>query len=328
MKIGPIDIDNPVMLAPMEDVTDLAFRRICRQMGADIVYTEFTSSDAIIRNIPKAINKIEVCEQERPVAIQIFGGEEECMLDAATMAESLGPDFIDINCGCWVKNHVARGQGAALLKDLPRFEKIVKSTVKGTSLPVTVKTRLGWDSENIVILEVARMVEAAGAQALAVHCRTRMQGHDKAPADWSWLEKLKKVVSIPIIGNGDIRCGADAKRMFETGCDGVMIGRAAIGNPFIFKEVQHYLKTGEQLPPPDLKERMDVCIEHLRLSVEHKDIRRGLIPFRKFYSGYFKGFPNVAQLRKDLMPMLEYDQIINRLHQFYDEHQNARLEIE
>ncbi len=322
MKIGSIDIDTPISLAPMEDVTDMAFRRICRKMGADIVYTEFTSSDAIIRNIPKAINKIEVCDEERPVAIQIFGGEEECMFDAATMAESLNPDFIDINCGCWVKNHVARGQGAALLKDLPRFKKIVASTVKGTSLPVTVKTRLGWDEDNIVILDVARMIEDVGAQGLTVHCRTRSQGHDKAPADWSWLERIKKVVSIPVFGNGDVRTAQDAKQMLETGCDGVMIGRAAIGNPWIFAQVQHLLKTGQELPPPTLKERVDVCIDHLRMSVETKDIRRGLIPFRKFYTGYLKGVPNVAQLRKDLMPMLDFDEIVQRLYDFVDQNRN------
>lgn len=319
MKIGNIDIDKPVMLAPMEDVTDQAFRRICRRMGADIVYTEFTSSEAIVRNIPRAINKIEVCDEERPVAIQIFGGVEECMTDAARMAESLGPDFIDINCGCWVKNHVARGQGAALLKDLPHFEKIVRSTVKGTDLPVTVKTRLGWDEDSIVILEVAKMVENAGAKALTVHCRTRSQAHNKAPADWTWLEKIKKVVSIPVFGNGDVTCAEDAKRMFETGCDGVMVGRAAIGNPWIFKQARHYIDTGSQLPPPTLKERIDVCLEHLYLSVEHKGVRGGLIPFRKFYAGYFKGIPNIAKLRSDIMTLVEPEHIKERLYQFLDQ---------
>jgi len=319
MKIGKIEINKPVMLAPMEDVTDLPFRRICRKMGADIVYTEFTSSEAIIRNIPRAINKIEVCEEERPVAIQIFGGVEDCMTDAARMAQSLGPDFIDINCGCWVKNHVARGQGAALLKDLPHFEKIVRSTVKGTDLPVTVKTRLGWDENSIVILDVARMVEDAGAKALTVHCRTRSQAHNKAPADWTWLEKIKKVVSIPIFGNGDVTCAEDAKRMLETGCDGVMVGRAAIGNPWIFKQARHYIDTGRQLPPPTLKEKIELCLEHLHLAVEHKGVRGGLIPFRKFYAGYFKGIPNIAKLRNDVMQLGEFEHIKERLYQFLDQ---------
>ncbi|MBZ0166896.1 MAG: tRNA dihydrouridine synthase DusB [Candidatus Omnitrophica bacterium] len=325
MKIGKLELNRPVMLAPMEDVTDMPFRVICREIGADVVFTEFTSSEAIIRNIPRAIDKIEVCEQERPVAIQIFGGVEENMMDAAAMAESLGPDFIDINCGCWVKNHVARGQGAALLKDLPHFEKIVRSTVRGTDLPVTVKTRLGWDQDSIVILDVARMIEAAGAKALTVHCRTRSQAHNKAPADWSWLEKIKRVVSIPVIGNGDITCAQDCKQMFDTGCDGVMIGRAAIGNPWIFRESRHFLETGELLPPPSLKERVDVCLRHLRLAVDHKGIHGGLKPFRKFYAGYFHGWPNAAILRRELMLLESYEAIAAHLHHFLEKDDTFHL---
>ena len=319
MQIGSINIDRPVMLAPMEDVTDLPFRVICREIGADVVYTEFTSSEAIIRNIPRAINKIEVCDQERPVAIQIFGGVEENMMDAARMAESLGPDFIDINCGCWVKNHVARGQGAALLKDLPHFEKIVRSTVNGTDLPVTVKTRLGWDEDNIVILDVARMVEDAGAKALTVHCRTRSQAHNKAPAEWSWLTKIKQAVSIPIVGNGDVTCAEDCRRMLETGCDGVMIGRAAIGNPWIFRECRQYLDTGIVPLPPTLNERIEVCLRHLKMAVELKGLRGGLKPFRKFYAGYLHGLPNAAKLRGELMRLDSYQEISDRLYRFLDE---------
>src|SRR3989338_3660216 len=191
MKIGSIDIDKPICLAPMEDVTDTAFRLICKRLGADIVYTEFTSSEAIIRDIPRAMKKIRVTDAERPVAIQLFGGVSESMELATKKAEALGPDFIDINCGCWVRNHVARGEGAALLKDLSLFEKIVQSTVRAAHLPVTVKTRLGWDERSIVILDVAKMVEQAGEQALTVHCRTRSQAHS-GQADWSWLEKIKK----------------------------------------------------------------------------------------------------------------------------------------
>jgi len=324
MKIGSIEINKPVTLAPMEDVTDIPFRLICRRYGADIVYTEFTSSEALIRNVKSAIKKITVLEEERPVAIQIFGGLETSMEGAAAKAEELGPDFIDINCGCWVKNHVARGEGAALLKDLPRFEKIVKSTVRGTKLPVTVKTRLGWDEKSIVILDVAKMLEQAGVQALTVHCRTRTQGH-QGEADWEWLAKIKKVVSIPVLGNGDLTSAEDVKRMFETGCDGAMIGRAAIGNPWIFKQARHLLDTGKLLPEPSLEEKIEVCIEHLKLDVKYNGFG-SVIPFRKFYAGYFKNLPNIAKMRNDLMQMVELDQIVDRLKLFLKEHQSSCIE--
>jgi tRNA-dihydrouridine synthase B len=315
MNIGSFKFERPIALAPMEDVTDASFRLICKQMGADIVYTEFTSSEAIIRGIPRAWQKIAVTDEERPVAIQIFGGVQESMAEAARKAEALHPDFIDINCGCWVKNHVARGEGAALLKDLPHFDKIVKAAVRATTLPVTVKTRLGWDDQSIVILDVARMVEQAGAQALTVHCRTRSQAH-RGQADWGWLEKIKKVISIPLIGNGDILTPEDVKRVFETGCDGVMIGRGAITNPWIFRQAKHFLKVGRHLPEPMIKERIDLCIEHLRLSVAQKGIRQGVIPFRKHYAGYLKGIPNVARLRAELMPLVDLDKIVECLQRF------------
>ncbi|MDP2654138.1 MAG: tRNA dihydrouridine synthase DusB [Candidatus Omnitrophota bacterium] len=315
MRIGPIEVDRPICLAPMEDVTDFAFRLICRRMGADIVYTEFTSSDALIREARKAMRKVIILDEERPVAIQLFGGGEESMEGAARVAEQFRPDFIDINCGCWVRNVAMRGEGAGLLRDLPRFEKIVRSTVKATSLPVTVKTRLGWDENSIVILDAAKMVEQAGVQALTIHCRTRSQAHE-GKADWSWLPKIKSVVSIPVIGNGDLQSAQDVKAMFETGCDGVMIGRSAIGNPWIFKQSRHYLQTGELLPPPTLRERIDVCLEHLKLSVQCRGLPHGVLTFRKFYAGYFRGLPNIAKLRNDLMLMLEVTQIEDRLNAF------------
>lgn len=327
IKIGNIRFDQPIIaLAPMENVTDLPFRLFCHRMGADIVYTEFTSSEAIKHEIPRALQKIEISEEERPVGIQIFGGVEESMELAAQKVEQFQPDLIDVNCGCWVKNHVARGEGAALLKDLPRFEKIVKSTVNATKLPVTVKTRLGWDEGSIVICDVAKMVEQAGAKALTVHCRTRSQAHEGA-ADWHWLEKIKKVVSIPIIGNGDVRNPQDAKRMLDTGCDGVMVGRAAIGNPWIFNHTKHFLKCGDLLPPPSLQERIELCVEHLKLCVDYGGIRGGLIPFRKYYAGYFKGIPNIAQLRSDLMQFVEVDKIVERLYQFLDQAQPAAINV-
>ncbi len=318
MKIGPIDIKQPIVLAPMEDVTDIPFRLICRRMGADIVYTEFTSSEAIIREAKRALKKIRVLEEERPVAIQIYGGVEESMQGAAQRVEKLQPDFIDINCGCWVKNHAFRGEGAGLLRDLNQFERIVKATVKGTKLPVTVKTRLGWDDQSIVILDVAKMLEQCGIHALTVHCRTRCQGY-QGTADWSWIEKIKKATTLPLIANGDIDSPEKVKQLFDEGCDGVMIGRAAIGNPWFFKQTKYFLQNGEHLPTPSMKERIDVCIEHLKLSAQHRGLPYGVTTFRKYYAGYLKEVPNVAHLRKDLMQYLEPQDVIDRLYQFLDQ---------
>lgn len=315
MKIGPIDIDKPLCLAPMEDVTELPFRVICKRLGADIVYTEFTSSEGIIREVPRIMEKIEICEEERPVAIQIFGGRPEAMDGAAQIVEALKPDFIDVNCGCWVKNHVARNEGAGLLRDIPMFESIVKATVKGTKLPVTVKTRLGWDENSIVIVDVAKMVEQAGAKALTLHCRTRSQAHNGF-ADWSWLEKIKQAVSIPVIGNGDVTTPEDVKAMFETGCDGVMIGRGAIANPWIFKQAKHYMKTGALMPEPSIEEKIGMCIEHLKLNVEHKGEEYGTKTFRKHYVGYLKGLPNVAPVRMELMQCAKSDQVVEILNRY------------
>jgi len=318
MKIGSIDINKPLCLAPMEDVTELPFRLICKRLGADIVYTEFTSSEGIIRDIPRIMEKIQIAEEERPVAIQIFGGRPEAMAGAAEAIEKLKPDFIDINCGCWVKNHVARNEGAGLLRDLPLFEKIVKATVKATQLPVTVKTRLGWDEQGIVILDAAKMVEAAGAKALTLHCRTRSQAHSGF-ADWSWLEKIKKVISIPVLGNGDITCPEDVQAMLETGCDGVMIGRGAIANPWIFKQTKHYLESGEHMPEPSIEEKIQICIEHLKLNVRYKDEKYGVQTFRKHYAGYLKGLPNIAVVRSELMQYTLLEQVIERLQRYLNE---------
>ncbi len=318
MKIGAIDIHNPLCLAPMEDVTELPFRLICKRLGADIVYTEFTSSEGIIRDIPRIMEKIQIAEEERPVAIQIFGGRPEAMAGAAETIEKLKPDFIDINCGCWVKNHVARNEGAGLLRDLPLFEQIVKATVKGTKLPVTVKTRLGWDDQSIVILDVAKMVEAAGAKALTLHCRTRSQGHSGF-ADWSWLEKIKKAITIPVIGNGDVTCPQDVQAMLETGCDGVMIGRGAIANPWIFKQTKHYLEKGEPMPEPSIDEKIQTCLEHLKLNVHYKGEKYGVLTFRKHYVGYLKGLPNITPVRSDLMQYALLEQVIGRLQRYLSE---------
>lgn len=315
MQIGTIQLKNPLALAPMEDVTELPFRVICKRLGADLVYTEFTASEALIREVPRALHKIEISDEERPVAIQIFGGRPEAMEGAAQVVEKFKPDFIDVNCGCWVKNHVARNEGAGLLRDLPLFEKIVKSTVKATKLPVTVKTRLGWDEDSIVILDVAKMVEQAGAKALTLHCRTRSQAHNGF-ADWSWLEKVKKAISIPLLGNGDVTTPEDVKAMLETGCDGVMIGRGAIANPWIFQQAKHFINTGEFLPEPSADERIQTCLEHLKLNIAYKGEKYGVQTFRKHYAGYLKGLPNISLVRGDLVQYTQYDQILERFKKF------------
>ncbi len=317
MKIGPINIEKPLCLAPMEDVTELPFRLICKRLGADIVYTEFTSCEGIVRDIPRVMEKIKIVEEERPVAIQIFGARSEAMAGAAQAIEKLKPDLIDINCGCWVKNHAARNEGAGLLRDLPLLEKIVKATVKATKLPVTVKTRLGWDEQSIVILDVAKMIEAAGAKALTLHCRTRAQAHNGL-ADWSWLEKIKKAIHIPVIGNGDITCPEDVKVMLETGCDGIMIGRGAIANPWIFQQTKNFLASGKLDPEPGMEEKIRVCIEHLKLNVEHKGEKYGVLTFRKHYTGYLKGLPNITRLRSELMQLTTLDGVIKRLQKYLE----------
>lgn len=322
MKLGKIKIEKPLFLAPMHEVTDRPFRLVCKELGADIVVTEFVSCEALIRDIPKTLKKISIGHDERPIGIQIFGSVEGSMESATRKIEALKPDFIDINAGCWTKHHAGRGEGAGLLKDICSFEKIVKSVVKATSLPVTVKTRLGWDDKNIVILEVAKMLENIGVKALTVHCRTRQQGY-KGKANWSWLEEIKKVISIPLIGNGDVVNPKDVKKMFEMGCDGVMIGRGALLNPWIFKQSRHFLETGKLLPEVSLKERIDLCLYHLNLSVKLRGDYYGLTDFRKYYSGYFHGIAHAAQLRSDLMKLTDLDKIRDRLDLFLKEFQSC-----
>ena len=288
-------------LAPMEDVTEIPFRLVCKELGADIVYTEFISSDGLIRDVTKSKRKMALKEEERPIAIQIFGGDESTMEGAAQIAEEAQADFIDINCGCWVKNVALRGAGAGLLRDLPRMQKIAERIVKSVHIPVTLKTRLGWDSESIRIVEVAKMLEDVGIQALTIHCRTRDQGHS-GQVDWSWIPKVKKAVSIPIILNGDVNSPQDVKRAFdETGTDAVMIGRGAISNPWIFGEAKTFLKSGEIPPAPSIQQRIEICLKHLHWAVEFKGEAVGVREMRKHYSGYLKGLPNIAKIRAELM---------------------------
>jgi tRNA-dihydrouridine synthase B len=318
MNIGSVHVEKGVLLAPMEDVTDLPFRRICRRYGADIVYTEFISSDGLVRDARRSLEKLQLGEDERPVAIQIFGGDEPTMVDAAKRAVESGPDFLDINFGCWVKNVVVRNAGAALLKDPPQMERLTRAIVSAVDSPVTVKTRLGWSRDNIVILDVARRIEDAGAKALTVHCRTRDMGHD-GDADWSWIPKIKEVVSFPVIVNGDVKTPEDVKRAFdETGADAVMIGRAAIGHPFIFRLAKQYLETGSYTPITS-RERIETCLDHLRLELEHKPERRAIHEFRKHYGGYLKGLRNNSWCRQDVVRMESFVEIQERMLRYADE---------
>ena len=313
MKIGNLNFDKPVALAPMESVTDVSFRLICKQLGADIVYSEFVSSEGLIRNSDKARRKMQFFEEERPIGIQIYGGIEKSMIKAAIIAEELKPDFIDINAGCWVKNVIKQNAGAALLKDISLMEKVISGVVLSVQLPVTVKTRLGWDEANIRIVEVAKMLESIGVAALTVHCRTRAQAH-RGSVDYSWIPKIKEKVNIPIIVNGGITTPEIAKNVFQsTGCDGIMIGQAAISNPWIFNQIKYFLKFNKLSEEVSIKERIQTMIKHLKLSVIHKGERRGVIEFRKYYSGYLHSFPNAAKLRNDLMQYTTLEPIIEKL---------------
>ena len=323
MKIGNLDLgEKPLLLAPMEDVTDSPFRTICRRRGADIVYTEFISSEAIIRDSDSAMHKMDFSEEERPFGVQIFGGREEAMEGAAKIAEDNNPDVVDINFGCPVYKIVKKGAGSACLKDLAMMERMAGTVVDAVqNKPVTVKTRLGWDDKTIRIQEVALMLQDLGVEALTVHARTRCQKY-KGEARWEWLRKLKETpgLEIPIIGNGDVTSPQDAKRMFEeTGVDGVMIGRGAIGNPWIFERSHHYIETGELLPEPTVDDRIELCIEQLRRSVDHHGERYGVIIMKKHYGQYLKGVHNSRQLRADIMKEQEMQPIIDLLMNFKDE---------
>jgi tRNA-dihydrouridine synthase B len=302
----------------MEDVTDMAFRVICKRLGADLVYTEFVNSDGLVRGSAKTARKMIFREDDRPVGIQIYGGDVDAMQGAARMAESYQPDLIDINCGCWVRDVAMRGAGAGLLRDLPKMEKMATAVARAVSTPVTLKTRLGWDAQSIKIVDVAKMCEQAGIAALTVHCRTREQGH-KGSVDYSWIPRIKEAVSMPIIVNGDIVTPQNVKETFEnTGCDAVMIGRGAVVNPWIFTQAKHYLATGLLLPEPTLEERVALLRDHLRLSVEYKGERVGVIELRKHYSGFLRGMPHVSKIRNELMQFTESEPIFEHLTRFLE----------
>jgi len=324
-KIGNIKIQNAILLAPMEDVTDISFRLVCRELGADIVYTEFVNSEGLVRANQKTHQKLKIIEEEKPVGIQIYGANINSMVGAAKIAEAENPDIIDINAGCWVKNVVGCGAGSALLKDPAYMQQLVREVVNSTSLPVTVKTRLGWDDSSIQILEVAKRMEEAGAVALTIHCRTRKAGHS-GDADWSWIPRIKEVVSLPVILNGNVLSALDVKRAFdETGADGIMIARGAIGNPWIFKEAKELLSTGYISTVIDEDIRIKTCLRHLELAVKVKGERRAVIEHRKFYSGYLKGLYNASKVRSDLMKYTEFIKIQDVLLKYLSELKEFQL---
>jgi len=323
MQIGSLQIpDKAVVLAPMEDVTDSPFRQMCKLQGADVVYTEFISSEGIVRDADKSMFKMTFEQMERPFGIQIFGGREEVMADAAKIAEDNDPDIVDINFGCPVYKVVNKNAGSACLRDLSLMERMAGSVVDAVKTkPVTVKTRLGWDENTIKIQEVALMLQSLGIKALTVHARTRQQAY-KGTARWEYFKLLKNTpgLHIPIIGNGDIITPEDAKKVFdETGVDGIMIGRAAIGNPWIFRDVKHYLDTGEHLPSPTLKERLDMCAEQLKASVAHHGEKMGITMMKKHYGNYLKGVRNGKHLRIQIMEKNETSEILELLYNFNEE---------
>ncbi len=304
VKIGDIELgDFPLLLAPMEDVSDPPFRALCKEQGADVVYTEFVSSEGLIRNAAKSVMKLDIYEKERPVGIQIFGANMDSMLQTIDIVEKSNPDIIDINFGCPVKKVVSKGAGAGILKDICLMEKLTAEMVKRTNLPVTVKTRLGWDHDSIKIVEVAERLQDVGIKSIAIHGRTRAQMY-KGNADWKPIATVKNNprMHIPVFGNGDVNTPERAVEMRdEYGLDGAMIGRASIGNPWFFKQVKHYFKTGEHLPPISLAERVEAARRHLQMSIDWKGEKLGVFETRRHYTNYFKGIPNFKEYRMKMV---------------------------
>lgn len=316
VKIGNVDLGPfPLLLAPMEDVSDPPFRMLCKQQGADMMYTEFISSEGLIRDAAKSIQKLDIYEQERPVGIQIFGGDLEPMIEATRIVEQTQPDVIDINYGCPVKKVVCKDAGAGILRNIPKMVKLTEAVVKATDLPVTVKTRLGWDTDSIQIMEVVERLQDVGIQAISIHGRTRVQMY-KGEADWTLLGEIKNNprIQIPVFGNGDVDSGPKAlemKRKYDV--DGVMIGRASIGYPWIFRDIKTYLATGETPPPPTLAERVEVCRTHLLEGIKWKGEKLGILEMRRHYANYFKGYKNIKPYRLQLCTRDHLPEIIDTL---------------
>ena len=327
IKIGNIELPEfPLLLAPMEDVSDPPFRRLCKMHGADMMYSEFISSEGLIRDAMKSMKKLDIFDYERPVGIQIFGGDEEAIALSAKIVAAVNPDIVDINFGCPVKKVVCKGAGAGVLKDIDLMIRLTKAVVNSTDLPVTVKTRLGWDTETINIMEVAERLQDVGVKALTIHARTRAQMY-KGEADWNYISKVKNNprINIPIFGNGDVDSPQKAleyKNKYD--CDGIMLGRGAIGYPWIFNEVKHYFKTGEILPEPTIEQRLEAVRQHAEWSMEWKGERLGLIEMRQHYSNYFRGIPHFKDFRRKFLEVFtleEMDVVIAEAADFYKEFQ-------
>ena len=329
-KIGNIDLGEfPLLLAPMEDVSDPPFRALCKENGADVVYTEFISSEGLIRNAAKSTMKLDIYEKERPVGIQIFGANLDSMHQSVDIVEQTKPDIIDINFGCPVKKVVCKGAGAGILKDIDKMEMLTREMAKRTNLPLTVKTRLGWDEKSIKIVEVAERIQDAGAQAITIHGRTRAQMY-KGSADWKFISDVKNNprMKIPVFGNGDVNTPEKAVEMRDKfGLDGAMIGRASIGNPWFFNQVKHFFKTGQHLPQPTLFERINMAEEHLKMAIKWKGEKLGVLETRRHYSNYFKGIPDFKKYRTTMVTSDFSEEVFSLFSELKEKFQARKLVV-
>lgn len=328
VKIRDIELgDFPLLLAPMEDVSDPPFRALCKENGADLLYTEFISSEGLIRDAAKSLIKLDIYEYERPIGIQIFGSNIDSMIEATKIAEATHPDIIDINYGCPVKKVAGRGAGAGILKDIPKMVKMTAEIVKTTKLPVTVKTRLGWDDDTKYIVEVAERLQDVGIEAISIHGRTRKQMY-KGNADWSLIAEVKNNprMRIPVFGNGDINSGERAVEYKEKfGVDGLMIGRASIGYPWIFNEIKHFQKTGEHLPKPTVEQRVEAARRHVEMSVKWKGEKLAIAEMKRHYTNYFKGISNIKPYRTKLVTSWDLQEVFDTLDEVKEKFKDAEI---
>ncbi|MAQ32020.1 MAG: tRNA dihydrouridine synthase DusB [Flavobacteriales bacterium] len=325
VKIGDLSLGEfPLLLAPMEDVSDPPFRKLCKRGGADIMFTEFISSEGLIRNAWKSVQKLDIFEFERPIGIQIFGNNIESMKEATKIAASANPDLIDINYGCPVKKVACKGAGAGILQDVPKMVKMTSEIVKSTNLPVTVKTRLGWNEKTKYIVDVAERLQDVGIKAISIHGRTRKQMY-KGEADWTLIREVKNNprMHIPVFGNGDVQCPKTAmEKKNKYNVDGIMIGRAAIGNPWIFNQIKEYLTKGVSIKEPSIIEKADMALEHLKLSVDWKGSKLGILEMRRHYTNYFRGLPEIKKHRSELVQKEQYDELVDIINEIKKTYQN------